>query len=159
MSPARRKPAARPAARKAKSRGKSLAPGKAQRGLDAADIALAVDDERVAGLAAQVRERGGAPIGAYREPLSGSLELHRGNVDEGHVGSELRTIDREAAGPAPGIEHVHSRADVLRDEVMVNRVFDAALERRFQTKPFLLDEVIEVASYAFCVVRHGTVIG
>ena len=75
MSPARKKAAARPAARKSKSRGKSLAPGKAQRGLDAADIALAVDDERIAGLAAQVRERGGAPIGAYREPLSGSTVL------------------------------------------------------------------------------------
>jgi ParB family chromosome partitioning protein len=75
MSPARKKAAARPATRRSKSRGKSLAPGKAQRGLDAADIALAVDDERIAGLAAQVRERGGAPIGAYREPLSGSTVL------------------------------------------------------------------------------------
>jgi ParB family chromosome partitioning protein len=55
--------------------GKSLAPGKKSRGLEAADIAIAIDDERIAGLAAQVRERGGAPIGAYCEPLSGSTVL------------------------------------------------------------------------------------
>jgi ParB family chromosome partitioning protein len=57
------------------ARRKSLAPGKERRGLDAADIALPIDDERIAALAAQVRERGGAPIGAYREPLSGSTVL------------------------------------------------------------------------------------
>jgi len=62
-------------ANKGKARGKSLAPGKVKRGLEAADIALAIDDERIAALAAQVRERGGAPIGAYREPLSGSTVL------------------------------------------------------------------------------------
>ena len=60
---------------KSKARGKTLAPSKAKRGLDAADIALAIDDERIAALAAQVRERGGAPIGAYREPMSGSTVL------------------------------------------------------------------------------------
>jgi ParB family chromosome partitioning protein len=54
---------------------KTLAPRKERRGLDAADIALPLDDERVAALAAQVRGRGGAPIGAYREPLSGSSVL------------------------------------------------------------------------------------
>ncbi len=62
-------------ARKTTARRKSLAPGKERRGLDAADIALPIDDPRVAGLAIQVRERGGAPIGAYREPLSGSTVL------------------------------------------------------------------------------------
>ncbi len=95
---------------------------------------------------------------SIRKPLSGSRELHRGNVDERHVGSEFRTIEREAARPAPGIEHVHSRADVLRDEVAMNRVFDAALERRLQTKPFLLREIIEVPSYAFCIVGHGSIV-
>ena len=54
---------------------KTLAPRKEKRGLDAADIALPIDDERVAALAMLVRERGGAPIGAYREPLSGSCVL------------------------------------------------------------------------------------
>ena len=62
-------------ATKGKGRGKSLAPGKVKRGLDAAEIALAIDDERIVSLAAQVRERGGAPIGAYRDPLSGSTVL------------------------------------------------------------------------------------
>jgi ParB family chromosome partitioning protein len=65
----------RAVARKSKARGKTLAPRKERRGLDAADIALPIDDERVAALAALVRERGGAPIGAYREPLSGSSVL------------------------------------------------------------------------------------
>ena len=61
--------------RKTKPGRKTLAPGKAKRGLEAAEIALPLEDERIAALAAQVRERGGAPIGAYREPLSGSTVL------------------------------------------------------------------------------------
>jgi len=67
--------AAKASARKTKARRKSLAPSKDRRGLDAADIALPMDDERIVALATQVRERGGAPIGAYREPLSGSTVL------------------------------------------------------------------------------------
>ncbi len=66
---------AKAGARKSKARRKILTPSKASRGLDAADIALPIDDERIAALATQVRERGGAPIGAYREPLSGSTVL------------------------------------------------------------------------------------
>jgi ParB family transcriptional regulator, chromosome partitioning protein len=61
--------------RKSKSRGKTLAPSKAKRGLDAGEICIAIDDERTASLAAQVRDSGGAAIGAYREPLSGSTVL------------------------------------------------------------------------------------
>jgi ParB family chromosome partitioning protein len=60
---------------KRRSGGRTLAPGRDRRGLDAGDIALPIDDERIAPLVAQVRERGGAPIGAYREPLSGSTIL------------------------------------------------------------------------------------
>jgi ParB family chromosome partitioning protein len=71
----KKSPTRKPAAGRARSRGKSLAPGKAPRGLDAADVALAIDDERIAALAGEVRGRGGAPIGAYREPLSGSAVL------------------------------------------------------------------------------------
>jgi ParB family chromosome partitioning protein len=66
---------AKAAARKGKGRGKTLAPSKSSRGLEAADIALTMDDERIAALAAQVRGSGGAPIGAYREPLSGATVL------------------------------------------------------------------------------------
>jgi ParB family chromosome partitioning protein len=53
----------------------SLAPRKEKRGLDAAEIALAPDAPEVAPLGAQVRAAGGAPIGAYREPLSGRAML------------------------------------------------------------------------------------
>src|ERR1700733_742979 len=52
-----------------------LAPGKAARGLDAADVALALDAAEVAALTALVRSAGGAPIGAYREPLGGRALL------------------------------------------------------------------------------------
>jgi ParB family chromosome partitioning protein len=62
--------AKRPARRRA-----SLAPRKEKRGLDAAQIALAPDAPEVAPLAAEVRAAGGAPIGAYREPLSGRAML------------------------------------------------------------------------------------
>src|SRR6202043_1096156 len=50
-------------------------PGKQARGLDAAQVAIALDDPAVAELAALVREAGGAPIGAYREPLGGRALL------------------------------------------------------------------------------------
>jgi ParB family chromosome partitioning protein len=72
--PARKK-AKSTRAGKGKSTRKTLTPSKSRRGLDAADIVLSIDDARIAPLAAQVRERGGAPIGAYREPLSGGAVL------------------------------------------------------------------------------------
>ena len=56
-------------------RRQSLAPRKEKRGLDAAEIALAPDSPDVALLSAEVRAAGGAPIGAYREPLSGRAML------------------------------------------------------------------------------------
>ena len=55
-------------------RGK-LAPGKVARGLDATQVAIALDDADIAALTALVREAGGAPIGAYREPLGGRALL------------------------------------------------------------------------------------
>jgi ParB family transcriptional regulator, chromosome partitioning protein len=58
----------------ARRRGK-LAPGKASRGLDAAEVAIGIDDPAVAELAALVRGVGGAPIGAYHEPLGGRALL------------------------------------------------------------------------------------
>jgi ParB family chromosome partitioning protein len=58
----------------ARRRGR-LAPGKAARGLDAADVVLALDAAEVAELTALVRSAGGAPIGAYREPLGGRALL------------------------------------------------------------------------------------
>jgi ParB family chromosome partitioning protein len=62
-------------AAKRPSRRTNLAPRKEKRGLDAAEIALAADAPEVAPLAAEVRAAGGAPIGAYREPLSGRAML------------------------------------------------------------------------------------
>jgi ParB family transcriptional regulator, chromosome partitioning protein len=49
----------------------SLAPRKQSRGLEAAQVAVALDDPQIAPLAELVRAAGGAPIGAYREPLGG----------------------------------------------------------------------------------------
>jgi ParB family transcriptional regulator, chromosome partitioning protein len=56
-------------------RGGRLAPGKSARGLDAAEVAIALDSESIAELAARVRSVGGAPIGAYHEPLGGRALL------------------------------------------------------------------------------------
>jgi ParB family chromosome partitioning protein len=55
-------------------RGK-LAPGSSARGLEAAEVAVPIDSEAIAELAALVRNSGGAPIGAYREPLGGRALL------------------------------------------------------------------------------------
>ncbi|MDB6092024.1 MAG: plasmid stablization protein ParB [Gammaproteobacteria bacterium] len=70
------KPADRPSKhrgtrRSAATRAGKLAPGKKARGLEAAEVAIAMDSPDIADLAALVREAGGAPIGAYREPLGG----------------------------------------------------------------------------------------
>lgn len=53
-----------------RARGK-LAPGRNARGLDAADVAIALDNPEIGDIAALVRSVGGAPIGAYHEPLGG----------------------------------------------------------------------------------------
>jgi ParB family chromosome partitioning protein len=63
-----------PAKKKSTSR-KRLTPARQRRGLDAADIVLGLDAPDVAPLAAEVQAAGGAPIGAYREPLSGKALL------------------------------------------------------------------------------------
>jgi len=67
------------ASRKTKtSRGK-LAPGRSPRGLAAADVPIATDNPEVADLAALIVEAGGAPIGAYREPLGGRAIMIAGS--------------------------------------------------------------------------------
>jgi ParB family transcriptional regulator, chromosome partitioning protein len=70
----RRSSATRRSTASTRRRGK-LAPGKASRGLDAAEVAIGIDDPAVAELAALVRGVGGAPIGAYHEPLGGRALL------------------------------------------------------------------------------------
>ncbi|HEV7614169.1 MAG TPA: ParB N-terminal domain-containing protein [Steroidobacteraceae bacterium] len=63
-TPARNAPA------KKRVRGK-LAPHRNARGLDAADVPIAMTDPEIADVVALVRNAGGAPIGAYRDPLGG----------------------------------------------------------------------------------------
>jgi ParB family chromosome partitioning protein len=52
-----------------------LAPGKQARGLDAAQVAIAIDSPAIAELVELVRAAGGAAIGAYHEPLGGRTLL------------------------------------------------------------------------------------
>ena len=58
--------------KKAKTRRVSkLAPNAIKRGLSAAEVALALDHPDIAPVVALVHAAGGAPLGAYREPLGG----------------------------------------------------------------------------------------
>ena len=57
-----------------RGRGK-LAPRSHARGLDAAEVAIAMDSAEIADVAALVRSAGGALIGAYREPMGGRALL------------------------------------------------------------------------------------
>lgn len=66
-----RAPRAKGAKAKATTRRGKLAPPAATRGLDAASIATGIDAPEISDLVALVREAGGVPIGAYREPLGG----------------------------------------------------------------------------------------
>ncbi|HKE45317.1 MAG TPA: ParB N-terminal domain-containing protein [Steroidobacteraceae bacterium] len=70
--PARKSAKKSPAKRSARktTRGR-LAPGKEARGVTAAETLLDLTKEDIAPLVVLVNEAGGAPIGAYREPLSG----------------------------------------------------------------------------------------
>jgi len=52
-----------------------LAPRRESRGLEAAQVAVALDNPEITALVALVREAGGAPIGAYHEPLGGRVLL------------------------------------------------------------------------------------
>jgi len=72
MARTTRTPAPKKAAKK--GRGK-LAPGSKARGLDATEVALALDSPDVAAVTELVRSAGGAPIGAYRDPLGGRALL------------------------------------------------------------------------------------
>jgi ParB family transcriptional regulator, chromosome partitioning protein len=75
---ATRKKSASPRAKKegaksgtTKRRQGKLTPGAKARGLEASQVAIAMDSPDVADLATLVRNAGGAPIGAYHEPLGG----------------------------------------------------------------------------------------
>lgn len=81
-----RKAAARPAKRGAAR--KRLTPRGEARGTGPAEAPLPLDDPALAPLVAAVREVGGAPLGGYREPLSGRPLL-------------LAALPREAVEPTP----------------------------------------------------------
>jgi ParB family chromosome partitioning protein len=68
---AKRKAAPKAKAKTARRTRGKLAPSREQRGLTAADVALALDHADVADLAAQIVAAGGAALGAYRDPLGG----------------------------------------------------------------------------------------
>jgi ParB family transcriptional regulator, chromosome partitioning protein len=63
--------AARSASKGAKRGRGKLSPGRTSRGLSAAEVPIRTDDPEVADVAALIAAAGGAPIGAYREPLGG----------------------------------------------------------------------------------------
>src|SRR4029077_2696760 len=67
-------PRKRSGSARAGSRGR-LAPGKESRGLDAAQVAVAIDSEGVADLAALVRAAGRAAPRGFHEPLGGRTLL------------------------------------------------------------------------------------
>jgi ParB family transcriptional regulator, chromosome partitioning protein len=69
----RKKSAARTPPRRAR-RGR-LAPRAGSRGLDAAEVLASLDEPALAPLTALVRAAGGAPLGAYHEPLGGRALL------------------------------------------------------------------------------------
>jgi len=71
---ATRKSAAAGARRTRGARGR-LAPRGGARGLDAAEVAASIEDPALAPLTARVRAAGGAPLGAYRDPLGGRAML------------------------------------------------------------------------------------
>ena len=65
-----RKPTHARRAKAKRTRGK-LAPGSQARGLDAAQVAIAMEGAEIAEVVALVRAAGGAFIGGYRDPLGG----------------------------------------------------------------------------------------
>jgi ParB family chromosome partitioning protein len=62
---------AAPKAKGKSKRGIKLAPNAVKRGLSAAEVALPLDHPELAEVVALVIKAGGAPLGAYREPLGG----------------------------------------------------------------------------------------
>jgi ParB family chromosome partitioning protein len=60
-----------PKKRAGSKRAPRLAPNAVKRGLAATEVALAIDHAEIAPVVELVRQAGGAPLGAYREPLGG----------------------------------------------------------------------------------------
>jgi ParB family chromosome partitioning protein len=84
--PARKKSSAKRSS--SASARKRIAPARDARGLGAGEIALALDAPQIEGLVRAVRDAGGVPLAAYREPLSGKEIL-------------LAALPRDAVEPTP----------------------------------------------------------
>src|SRR6266404_1465395 len=121
------------AARRAR-RGR-LAPGRQARGLDAAEVAMAIDSPAVAPLAALVRAAGGAPIGAYRDPLI----VVRG--EDGRLWTP-NGRHRLAAGKVLGLKQI--TALISPDESLAYRILALNTEKAHNLKDRSL-EVIRMA--------------
>jgi ParB family transcriptional regulator, chromosome partitioning protein len=113
------------AAKKAKGRRGRLAPGKEARGLAANEIAMGLDNPDISELAAQVIDAGGAPIGAYRDPLGGRALL-------------IATLPLDAVLPTPfqrDLSPAHTKrlaekigeTEVFLDPLIVVRGLDGGL--------------------------------
>jgi ParB family chromosome partitioning protein len=74
-SSAASRPTRKPTSRRAAA-GRKLKPAARTRGLDATQIALAVDHEDIRGLVERIRKAGGVVIGSYRDPLGGRALVH-----------------------------------------------------------------------------------
>ena len=113
------------AARTRRTRGR-LAPGQQARGLDAAQVAVALDDPAVAELAQLVRTAGGAPIGAYREPLGGRAAAAGEPAVRGRAADALPARPVADARQAPGRGR-SSRPAAFLDPLIVVRGEDGRL--------------------------------
>ncbi|MCG8416339.1 MAG: ParB/RepB/Spo0J family partition protein [Proteobacteria bacterium] len=88
-TPAKKKTQKRAVRKKSPSAArKRITPRKEKRGLDSGEVVLDVDQPELAQLVAEVKDAGGAAIGAYREPLSGKPIL-------------LAAVPRDAVKPTP----------------------------------------------------------
>ena len=78
-----------------RARGK-LAPGASARGLDAADVVIAMDSAEIADVVGLIRSSGGALIGSYRDPLGGRPLVLARQDDRLHAREDLpRPVARD----------------------------------------------------------------
>lgn len=93
-----------------------LTPAAARRGLSAEDVALPLEHEDIAPVVVLVRKAGGAPLGAYREPLGGRPLL-------------LASLPFAAVQPTPfqrDLSPTHARREPGRSEASFAAQFESA---------------------------------
>jgi hypothetical protein len=94
-----------------RARGK-LAPGAIARGLDAADVVIAMDSAEIADVCALIQSARGALIGGYRDPLGGRPRLPPRNSISNRC--RMRTLRGWRSALAPkadplGIRGAHAK--------------------------------------------------